>query len=63
MTYLEDDTEDMSVHKPELGIYNTREWDANYRNWLHKNGENPGQHPDPKCVWNQNFENFKLDEY
>ena len=47
--FMEDQGQDLSLNKPELGIYNTRSWDALYKKWLNNDGQNPGPHPDPDC--------------
>ena len=53
----------MGKHVPELGIYDTRAWDHIYSKWLRNNGPNPGKHPDPDCVWNENYNDYRAGEY
>ena len=60
-----DDTgsENMGIHKPELGIFDSREWEAIHRQWLEGKGAKPGKHPDPNCDWNKNPELFDSKDY
>ena len=46
---------DKVYNNPELGIYDARDWDAQYTKWTHGIGDapEPGKHPDPNCIWNQ----------
>ena len=38
--------------RPDLGIYDTRLWNTEFRKYLINNKNHPGPHPDPNCVWN-----------
>ena len=49
------------MNRPDLGIYDTRAWDAQYLKWAVENGERPGKHPDPNCDWNT--DNYKAFNY
>lgn len=51
----EDDSDNLGIERPELGIYDTRGWDYMYRDWVENDGPFPGKHPDPKCVWNTDY--------
>ena len=44
-------------------IYDTRWWDRQYDQWQRGKGRKPGQHPDPKCLWNSEPDLFDWDEY
>ena len=63
-TMNEEYSEEMGKSAPELGIYDTRAWNAMYKNWLHdpKNHQNPGRHPDPQCIWNENPDNYRTED-
>ena len=52
---------DQVMNRPDLGIYDTRAWDAQYLKWAVENGERPGKHPDPNCDWNT--DNYKAFNY
>ena len=45
-----------------MGIFDTRSWDALYKNWLNNKGQNPGIHPDPNCIWNTDHNKFFMEE-
>ena len=49
---MEDEDDNLVLNKPELGIYDTRAWDSQYKKWVNQQGPNPGKHPDPDCIWN-----------
>ena len=51
------------ICRPDLGIYDTREWDANYYKHVMQGGPDPGRHPDPDCLWNTNQSLYDDDEY
>ena len=42
----------MADNVPELGIYDTRLWDTDYKKWL-DNKTNPTKHPDPNVQFNE----------
>ena len=52
-----------SMNMPELGIYDTRAWDAAYQQHMTQNGPNPGLHPDPECIWNKVPKEYDEAEY
>ena len=49
--------------RPDIGIYDTREWDHNYHKYVMLDGPDPGRHPDPECIWNKNKELYDDIEY
>ena len=51
------------ISRPDLGIYDTREWDHNYHKYTMQDGQDPGRHPDPDCIWNQSPELYDDVEY
>ena len=36
------ETENNAISKPDLGIYETRAWDAQYIKWANNQGQRPG---------------------
>ena len=51
------------ISRPDLGIYDTREWDHQYHKYIMQDGQDPGRHPDPDCIWNQSPELYDDVEY
>ena len=51
------------ISRPDLGLYDTRVWDAHYAKYIQKKGPNPGRHPDPECIWNKDESAFNFEEF
>ena len=43
----EDETNNLGIDRPDLGIFDTRAWDHMYEKWVDSDGPFPGKHPDP----------------
>lgn len=53
----------MGLEIPDIGIFDTRLWDANYSKYINGKGPNPGAHPDPQCKWNIEEDTYNHKEY